>query len=333
MQMFSILGDLRIYYLGFGKHRRIRELAAQMVKISEKQGSKELLAEAYFHWGDTLMFGGQFRDALNYLERAINHCQPGQKVAADIDALTMALNRAAPTLWSLGYADQALDACRRVTERATGIKHPASIAVAQFTYCVVRRLRRDAEAEHEAETLAAFASEHGFSYYEGVALLERSLATQVPADLLPLVEFSRLTGLKLMLPNCLAALAQAYGRMGDPNRGLDYISEAFAEIEVLSEGRNESELYRIKGELLLIQNASNAEQAQPLFRKAVEIARRQEARFYELRASISLARLFDQQGHRQEARAVLSEIYNWFTEGFDTADLKDAKALLDELGA
>ncbi len=95
----------------------------------------------------------------------------------------------------------------------------------------------------------------------------------------------------------------------------------------------EAEAHRVKGELLLAQDASNAAQAEQSFRTAIEIARRQKAKSWELRATTSLVRLLDQQGKRDEARAMLADIYNWFTEGFDTADLKDAKALLDELGA
>jgi len=330
-QLFSILGDLRIHLLGFGKHRRTRELAGQMLEIAEKQRCKELLAEAYFHWGDTLWVGGHFREALTYLDRAIAHSQPGQKFAADIDAVIMALQRAGPTLWHLGHAEQALDACRRGSERAAAIKHPASILVAQLTFCLVRNLRRDPGAEGEAETLAALANEHGFPYYERVAQLQRSLAILATVDLLQLVEFSRLTGLKLFLPRLVTALAEAYGRTGDPDRGLEHISDAFAEMEALSEGLGEAELHRIKGDLLLMRDASKAEEAEYSFRKAIEVARRQEARFYELRATMSLSRLLDQQGKRAEARTMLAEIYNWFNEGFDTADLRDAKALLDEL--
>ncbi len=339
-EMFPILGALRIYYLGFGNRDRVRELAAQMVEIAENQGSKDLLAEAYFHWGDSLMLEGQFRDALTYLERAMAHCQPGQKVAADIDALTMSLNRAAPTLWSLGYADQALDACRKALEHAASLNHPASIAVARFGSSMVRMLRRDGEAEQEAEALAAFANEHGSSYYDWVALdirstalLERGLVIEALRGLSQIVELSRWTGVKLLLPHTLAAVAEAHGRIEEPARGLEVISEAFAEMADGVAQHFEAELYRIKGELLLMQDASNAEQAQQSLREAIEVARRQEAKFYELRATMSLARLLAKQGHRGEARAMLSEIYNWFTEGFDTADLTDAKALITELNA
>jgi tetratricopeptide (TPR) repeat protein len=185
---------------------------------------------------------------------------------------------------------------------------------------------------NEAETLATLANEHGFSYYEeGTAVLERSLTTRAPAELLRLVELARQTGLKLFLIDVLAALAEAYGRMGDSGRGLDHISDAFAEMEDSSKGSAEAELHRIKGELLLVQDASNAEQARQFLHKAIEVARRQEAKFYELRATMGLARLLAKQGRRDEAHAMLADIYAWFTEGFDTTDLKEARALLDQL--
>jgi predicted ATPase len=119
--------------------------------------------------------------------------------------------------------------------------------------------------------------------------------------------------------------------MREPSRGLELISEAFAEMEDSAEQYLEPELYRLKGDLLLMQDALNAGQAEKSFRKAIEVARRQEAKFYELRATMSLARLLDKHGKRDEAYKIFADIYNWFTEGFDTVDLKEAKALLDEL--
>ena len=109
------------------------------------------------------------------------------------------------------------------------------------------------------------------------------------------------------------------------------IDESFPIIERSGARWYEAEVHRLKGELLLAQDASNAAQAEKSFRTAIEISRKQHAKSWELRATTSLARLLAKQGHRDEARAMLAEIYDWFTEGFDTADLKDAKALLDEL--
>ncbi len=129
----------------------------------------------------------------------------------------------------------------------------------------------------------------------------------------------------------LALIATALGRMGRFDEGLRTIDESFPFIERTGQRSYEAEVHRLKGELLLAQDASNAAQAEQSFRTAIEISRRQNAKSWELRATTSLARLLEKQGKRDEARAMLADIYNWFTEGFDTADLKDAKALLEEL--
>ena len=118
------------------------------------------------------------------------------------------------------------------------------------------------------------------------------------------------------------------GRLSD---GLLVLTEALAIADRLEIRSDEAEIHRLKGEVLLKQNESNAAEAQRCFERAIEIARKQSARSFELRATMSLARLLASQGHRDEARMMLADIYNWFTEGFDTADLKDAKVLLDEL--
>src|SRR5262249_21913712 len=132
-------------------------------------------------------------------------------------------------------------------------------------------------------------------------------------------------------PYCLSLLAEACAEAGRLNEGLSALTEALA---IANEHENrfyEAETYRLKGEVLLKQDASNVAKAQNCYERAVEIARRQSAKSLELRATMSLARLLALQGRRDEARAMLAEIYNWFTEGFDTADLKDAKSLLQEL--
>jgi len=121
--------------------------------------------------------------------------------------------------------------------------------------------------------------------------------------------------------------------MGEVDGGLATLEDAFALIEVTSERVLEAELHRLRGELLQRANDTDLTQAESCFHRAVEVARRQDAKMFELRATISLARLLAQQGRRKEAQQMLAEIYNWFTEGFDAADLKDAKALLEELGA
>jgi predicted ATPase len=129
----------------------------------------------------------------------------------------------------------------------------------------------------------------------------------------------------------LCLLASGLGRIGRPHEGLEVVEEGLASVAKTGEQIASPSLHHVKGELLLLQSPSNAAEAELCFRMAIDIAQRQSARSAELRATTSLARLLAKQGRRDEARTMLAEIYGWFTEGFDTADLKDAKALLDEL--
>jgi len=131
----------------------------------------------------------------------------------------------------------------------------------------------------------------------------------------------------------LPILAEICGKNGRADEGLDLVTEGLATAEQTGLTMAEAELQRIKGELLMIKDAGNVVEAERSLRRAIGVARRQDARLFELRATVSLARLLKQQRKAAEARRALAEIYNWFTEGFDTADLKDAKALLEELEA
>jgi predicted ATPase len=148
------------------------------------------------------------------------------------------------------------------------------------------------------------------------------------------------TASELFRPYHLALLAAAYGRMAQGEEGLAVLAQALAFVDKTGERFNEAELYRIKGELLLAQAGSRlqaggfrgkTEEAEKCFLQAIAIAQKQQAKSWELRAVMSLARLWQQQGKKDEARQLLAEIYHWFTEGFDTKDLQEAKALLEEL--
>jgi predicted ATPase len=140
------------------------------------------------------------------------------------------------------------------------------------------------------------------------------------------------TGAAVFRPYYLAFLAEAYGQVGQTGEGLTLLDEALAAVHKTGERFCEAELYRLKGELLLVCSAENHGEAEACFQQALTVARQQQARSWELRAATSLSRLWQQQGKQAEAHALLAPIYGWFTEGFDTADLQDAKALLEELG-
>jgi len=141
----------------------------------------------------------------------------------------------------------------------------------------------------------------------------------------------RATGAELQRPYYLALLAEAFGKAGQADEGLSVLTEALAAVHKTEERLYEAELYRLKGELLLSLSAENQAEAEACFHKAIDIAQRQSAKSLELRAVMSLSRLLEMQGKTAEARQMLTEIYGWFTEGFDTADLQEAKALLEEL--
>jgi len=152
---------------------------------------------------------------------------------------------------------------------------------------------------------------------DGIAEMRRSLSSLAIGALVPLF---------------LALVGACYARIGRYQEGLSVVAEGLARAVDTGERMAEAELHRVKGELLIMGDPADKGQAEGCFAVAIEIARRQKARFWELRATTSLARLLKSQGKPEEARSMLAEIYGWFTEGFDIADLKDAKTLLDELG-
>src|SRR5262249_35530030 len=141
----------------------------------------------------------------------------------------------------------------------------------------------------------------------------------------------RATGAELLRPCYLALLSEAYGMRGQPEAGLTVLTEALELVDTTGERWYEAELHRLRGALLLQQSLDHQAEAETCFQHAISIAQNQSAKSWELRAATSMARLWQQQGKRQEAHDLLASVYGWFTEGFDTADLIDAKALLDEL--
>ncbi len=170
----------------------------------------------------------------------------------------------------------------------------------------------------------------------GLALVVTGLAEEGIAQLREGLASMRAAGAQLVQTLWLTAIAEGCVRAGRTEDGLAAVAEALGAVEKTGERRSEAELYRLKGVLTLGHvgtgpSAKVEEEAEKCFPQAIEIARRQEAKSWELRAAMSLARLLAKKGRRDEARTMLAEIYGWFTEGFDTADLKDAKALLEAL--
>jgi predicted ATPase len=246
---------------------------------------------------------------------------------------------AAWTLWYLGYPDQGLARNDEAVTLAQQSANPYSLAYALSWAAVFHQFCREGRAAQErAEAAISLATEQGFplwraagSILRGWALVHQGQAREGVEQIRQGLMAFRATGSELLRPYWLAFLAEAYGTMGQPVAGLTVLAEALTLTDKTSERWYEPELYRLKGALLLQQSADNHEEVQACFHHALEIARAQQAKSLELRAATSLSRLRQQQGKRNEAGQLLAEVYSWFTEGFDTTDLREAKVLLDQL--
>jgi predicted ATPase len=239
----------------------------------------------------------------------------------------------------LGYPDQATKKSREALSFAHEVAHPFSLASALFFTAWLHCSRREVhETQERADAAVNLSSEHGFPFWRsaGIVLLGWTLAEQGKTEE-GIVQIRRGltswrdTGAQQWLPFALSLLAEAYVKAGKIEDGLHLLEEALALVDKTEERWCEAELYRLKGELLLALATSDQAEAERNFRHAIDVARRQQAKSMELKAAVSLSRLWCDQGKRDPARKLLTEIYGWFTEGFDTASVKEAKALLEEL--
>jgi len=238
----------------------------------------------------------------------------------------------------LGYPDQALTRIHEMLTYVQGLSHAFSLMRALSYAALLHQLRREVRATQErAEAAFALLTEQGFGQWVGAVTFQQGwvLAAQGQleegiAQMHHGLAARRATGAVDKLSEHLAWLAEAYGGIGQAEEGLRLLAEALAHVDTTGERHFEAEVYRVKGELLLQQAVPDAPQAEACFQQALAIARRQEAKSWELRAALSLSRLWQQQGQRAAARELLGPIYGWFTEGFDTPDLQEAQARLHE---
>jgi predicted ATPase len=284
---------------------------------------------------------GSYKEARLHLERSISLYDPAQQrshtVLFGFDPRVACLSDLGWALWILGYPDSGLEKAREALFVARELGHPYNIAMAMIWLSWVLQCRREGRASQElADAALELSNEHGFPSWvamatvmggaalvehgepqRGVELLRRGLA----AYRLTRTEAGRIFG--------LTVLAGAHGKLSSLEKALTLVAEGSAIAERTGERYYEAELHRTKGEALLQFKVQAHElEAEACFLRAIEIARKQSAKSLELRATTSLARLLASQGRREKARAMLAEIYGWFTEGFDTGDLIDARALL-----
>lgn len=345
-ELFPVQTGLQSLVLLRGELPQSRELAEQLLDMVQRQGEPVLRSRAYQGLGDTLLFLGELAAARASLEQGLAYSQPQQHDEFDfrytgVSVGVLCLTSLAWNLWLLGYPDQALTRVYQARALAQQQSHPVNLAFALDFAVGLHQLRRDTRAVHkDAEELIALAreQEHPFWVAWGTALRGWTLVEQggVEGGIAQMWEgltAYRMTGSELHCPWLLALLAETYGKGGQAEKGLTVLAEALVLTDKTEERWYEVELYRLQGELLLAQEGikSHLEEAETSFQHALAIAHRQQAKSWELRASISLSRLWQRQGKTQAARELLDPVYHWFTEGFDTVDLQEAQALLEEL--
>jgi predicted ATPase len=245
------------------------------------------------------------------------------------------------TLWMLGYPDQALQGMEDALTLARRLAHPFTLAQTLAFSALLHQLRREPQvALAQVEAQRVLCTEQGFATYLAWGMMPRGWALtaegQVAEGIAQLREgfatWRDLGGERVPAsPWFMALLAEAHGQAGQIDEGQRILDEALEEVQNKEEHLYEAEVYRLKGELLRQDLAAHQREAEACFQRALDVARHQQAKSLELRAAMSLSRLWHRQGKRAEARELLAPIYGWFTEGFDTADLQEAKTLLAEL--
>ena len=330
------------YHAHRGEFDLAQRLDEDLLRLSRQRNDVAGLVLGHLSSGITLMFVGMFASSRFHLEKAlalhdpIFHRSLVQQAGVHPHVFSQAY--LANVLFCLGFPDQALARSEAIIFEARRLSHPPSLA---GSLAIGMRLRSlvgdDAALDEGVNQLVALATEEGFPHwrtqgeiYHGWVKVKNGDVADGTSLLRSNTTAYRASGVELFVPHYIDLLASAYEIEGRFQEGLALLDEALQVAERTGERWLEAELNRHKGELLLRQGHSEA--AGELYRKALSVAREQEAKLWELRAAMSLARLRRDQGRRAEARDLLAPTYGWFTEGFDIPDLKDAKTLLDELG-
>ena len=341
-ELFPTLYGLWLFYYVRADHRRAHELGEQLLRLGTSRQDPALLLEAHFALGNSLFCLGEFAAARTHVERGTSLYDAEQHHALALrygsyDPGAACLCYSAMAQWHLGYPEQAQKTSHQALTLTHKLSHPFSLVYVFLYTATLQQWRHEGPAVlHSTEAARGLATEHGFQFFLGWGTLLRGWALvqqgrdedgigQMRAGLAAWEAI----GTGLLQSYFLGEFAKVCGQVGQLEEGLRTVVEALAFVERTDERFCEAELHRIKGELTL--QAGDRQAAEACFRTAIDIARQQAAKSWELRAATSLARLWQAQDKQNDARNLLSEIYSWFTEGFDTQDLQDAKRLLEAL--
>jgi predicted ATPase len=368
-QLSAVLGGLRAVYEVRGELPKAQELAEQMLGLAQRQQEPARLIQAYIALGQTLFYLGVFAPARAYLEQGMALDDPtrDRSAAVRFSSQIQGVNcrrYTAWTLWDLGYPEPAQQRSHEAIALAQKRAHPDSVAYALDHAAVLHSLRREAQlAQVRAEAVIALARQQELplmvareTFPRGWALAWQGQRAEGIAHMRQGMDAEGMIG-RVQRPYRLAMLAEIYGQIGQTAEALRLLAEALVLTHQYGRHFYAAEVHHLIGELLLMQDAGGDSseglpldlsmidghvseatgpsprptEAETCFHQALDIARQQQAKALELRAAMSLSRLWQQQGKRDEARELLAPVYGWFTEGFNIADLQEAKALLEAL--
>jgi predicted ATPase len=337
-----LLGMWRFYF-SRSQFDTARELGDTLLRLAQGAHDSALAVLAHYALGHTWLCLGALPAALQHLEAGLAHYTPDQRHAPAFrighDPGVACHFHAAVTLWLLGSPAQALARVHDGLALAHALAHPFSLAYAQCWSAYVYQCRRDVLAAQEhAEAAVVLATAQGFPQWAAVgtsargwALARQGQGEEGMAQVRQGIAAWRATGATVYVPSLCTWLADVSDSLDSPDEGLQALAEAHTLVGQHDERMWEAEIYRLRGVILLRQPGTPQAEAETWLQRALDVARRQEAKSLELRAAMSLSRLWQQQGKQAEARALLAPVYGWFTEGFDTLDLQEARALLEEL--
>jgi predicted ATPase/DNA-binding winged helix-turn-helix (wHTH) protein len=350
-QHLNVLRGLRRFHFARGEFQQAQTLSAQCLSVAERLADPALLAEAHAALGVAAYYRGELPLAQAHFTQGRGRStaqQPHAHLAHyGQDPEGICLTYGALTGWLCGTPDTALALMQQGLSRAHAIAHPFGLGAARNLAAMLHLLRGDARAgQDQAEALMALASTHGLNALaaQGTLLQGWALAIQGQhraglAQMQQALAAQQATGQEAGRLMSMAVLAEQYGQMGQAEAGLHVLTAALASLKPQEPRLWEPELYRVRGTLLLQAGGATLEaplrdvdaEAETCFQQALALARRQGAKSFELRAVMALIRLWQRQGKRQVAQQLLAEVYSGFTEGFDTTDLQEAKALLEVL--
>ena len=341
-ELCQVLGQLSIFYYVRAQYQKAREFGEEMLSLAQQSGDPLLVALVHWHLGFILFATGDYPSARAHLQQVISFYQPTEHhhsfvLLHGLDAGVSAMSYDACCLWCLGYPDQALRRSREALALARRLDHAFSlIDVLCYGGCLFDKMRQDLRAlKEDAEELMGLSKGIFSSFggtgtcYRGDALAQLGQVQEGMKQMRAGLAARRSRGSLCYSSGMLGSLAEAQALAGRPDEGMITLAEAFAFVEESGERIWEAELHRLRGEVLLaLGDESGAETS---LQAAIETARSQQAKSWELRAATSLCRLWQRQGKITQAGSLLKGIYNWFTEGLETRDLIEAGKLLKEL--